>query len=81
MAENSSEKKVPVMRGPGGRGRMMGQRPKLEHPWKLFGRVLGYIMKRYKVHFVQNGQKTPRVIIAFLQKWAAFSVFACYLFL
>ena len=31
---------------------MMGQRPKLEHPWKLFGRVLGYIMKRYKVHFV-----------------------------
>ena len=52
MAENSSEKNAPVMRGPGGRGRVMGQRPKLEHPWKLFGRVLGYIMKRYKVHFV-----------------------------
>lgn len=52
MAENSSEKNTPVMRGPGGRRRVMGQRPKLEHPWKLFGRVLGYIMKRYKVHFV-----------------------------
>ena len=53
MAENSNGNKTPAMRGPGrGRGRMMGPRPKLEHPWKLFGRVLGYIMKRYKVHFI-----------------------------
>ena len=39
------------MRGPGGR-RPMGRRPKLEHPWKLFGRVMGYVMKRYKFHFI-----------------------------
>ncbi len=42
---------APAMRGPG-RGRVMGQRPKLEHPWKLFGRVMGYVMKRYKFQFV-----------------------------
>jgi ATP-binding cassette subfamily B protein len=38
-------------RGPG-RGRVMGPRPKLEHPWRLFGRVMGYVLKRYKFQFV-----------------------------
>ena len=53
MAEKKSVGNNPPMRGPGrGRGGMMGPRPKLEHPWKLFGRVIGYVMKRYKVHFI-----------------------------
>ena len=30
----------------------MGPRPKIDHPWRLFGRVMGYIMKRYKFQFV-----------------------------
>lgn len=52
MAEN--RKSTPQMKGPGGpgRGRVMGRRPKLEHPWKLFGRVIGYVMKRYKLQFL-----------------------------
>ncbi len=55
MAEKENNQSTGTMRGPGrgpGRGRVMGQRPKLEHPWKLFGRVLGYVMKRYKLHFI-----------------------------
>jgi len=32
--------------GPGGRAR--GPKPKVDHPWKLFGRVMGYMLKRYK---------------------------------
>ena len=51
MAEKENNQSTGTMRGPG-RGRVMGQRPKLEHPWKLFGRVLGYVMKRYKLHFI-----------------------------
>ncbi len=48
-----NENVTPVVRGPGrGRGRMMGARPKIDHPWKLFGRILGYIMKRYKIQFI-----------------------------
>ena len=49
MAENKGQ--APAMRGPGNR-RMMGPRPKIEHPWRLFGRVIGYVMKRYKFQFV-----------------------------
>ena len=30
----------------------MGPRPKIDHPWRLFGRIMGYIMKRYKFQFV-----------------------------
>ena len=47
----SSRNASPSMRGPGNR-RMMGPRPKLEHPWKLFGRVLAYVMKRYRFQFL-----------------------------
>ena len=58
MADNNNKKSTgsaggQAMRGPGGRrGRMMGPRPKLDHPWKLFGRIMGYIMKRYKFQFI-----------------------------
>jgi len=37
-------------RGPG--RRVSGPRPVIDHPWKLLGRVLGYIMKRYKFQFL-----------------------------
>ena len=60
MADNNNNNKMTAapagsrgMRGPGGRrGRMMGPRPKIDHPWRLFGRIMGYIMKRYKFQFV-----------------------------
>ena len=58
MADNNNKKSTgsaggQAMRGSGGRrGRMMGPRPKLDHPWKLFGRIMGYIMKRYKFQFL-----------------------------
>ncbi len=34
------------------RGRMMGPKPKLENPGKLFGRVIGYVGKHYTVHLI-----------------------------
>lgn len=40
-----------IQRGPG-RGRVRGPLPKVEHPWKLLGRVLGYMMKRYRFQFL-----------------------------
>ncbi len=49
MAENRQNTRQP---GPGGRGRGRGPLPKVEHPWKLLGRVLGYVMKRYKFQFL-----------------------------
>ena len=49
MAENR-QNRGPA--GPGGRNRFRGPRPKLEHPWKLLGRVLSYVMKRYKFQFL-----------------------------
>ena len=60
MADNNNNNKMTAapagsrgMRGPGGRrGRIMGPRPKIDHPWRLFGRIMGYIMKRYKFQFV-----------------------------
>ncbi len=41
--------------GPGGHGpggRVRGPRPKLEHPGKLFGRVMGYTLKDYGIFWV-----------------------------
>ena len=38
--------------GPGGRGRARGPKPKIDHPWKLLGRVLKYVMARYKFQFL-----------------------------
>lgn len=35
----------------GGRG-PRGPRPKVSHPWKLLGRVLGYVMKRYRIQII-----------------------------
>ena len=37
---------VRPVRGPGGRG-VRGPRPKLEHPWALFWRILRYVGQRY----------------------------------
>ena len=50
-ATGSNGKGVPPMRGGKRRG-MMGPRPKLEHPWKLLGRILGYMMRRYRFQFI-----------------------------
>ena len=49
MAENR-QTRGPA--GPGGRNRFRGPKPKVEHPWKLLGRVLSYVMKRYKFQFL-----------------------------
>lgn len=38
--------------GPGGGRGPKGPRPKVDHPWKLLGRVLGYVTKRYKIQIV-----------------------------
>ena len=37
--------------GPG-RGRMRGPRPKIKNPGKLFKRVMGYMLKKYRFHVV-----------------------------
>lgn len=37
--------------GPGGRGQR-GPRVRVEHPWKLFGRLMKYICKNYSIHMV-----------------------------
>ena len=52
MAEKGNPKRMTGMGGPGRRGRMAGPMPKIDHPWKLFGRVISYVMKRYRFHFV-----------------------------
>ena len=49
MAENRQNVRP---HGPGARNRGRGPLPKVEHPWKLLGRVLGYVMKRYKFQFL-----------------------------
>ena len=49
MAENRQTVRP---HGPGARNRGRGPLPKVEHPWKLLGRVLGYVMKRYKFQFL-----------------------------
>ena len=49
MADSRQNTRQPGPRG-GGRGR--GPLPKVEHPWKLLGRVLGYVMKRYRFQFL-----------------------------
>ena len=43
-----AEEKAKVVNGPGGR-RMRGPRPKIEHPFKVFGRIMAYLLKYYKV--------------------------------
>ncbi|MCR5119543.1 MAG: ABC transporter ATP-binding protein/permease [Lachnospiraceae bacterium] len=47
MAET---KQVKMGRGPG--GRMMGPRPKLENPGKIFARVFSYVFKDYGLHMI-----------------------------
>lgn len=49
MAEERQTKPVRPM---GGRGRMMGPRPKLKNPGKIFGRVMGTVMRHYPVHVI-----------------------------
>ena len=42
--------KMEAMRGSGGRGpRVQGPRPKIDHPGKLFGRLMGYVFQNYAV--------------------------------
>lgn len=51
--ENVKEVKPPKGGGPMGHGRrMMGPKPKIENPGKIFKRVLGYVLKNYAVHLV-----------------------------
>ncbi|MDE6744583.1 MAG: ABC transporter ATP-binding protein/permease [Lachnospiraceae bacterium] len=51
--ENVKEVKPPKGGGPMGHGRrMMGPRPKIENPGKIFKRVLGYVLKNYAVQLV-----------------------------
>ncbi len=40
------------VRGPGGRRRAMGPRPKIENPGKLFWRLMRYVLKNYTLHCV-----------------------------
>ena len=40
------------VRGGPGRGRMRGPRPKLDDPMGLFKRLMGYVFRKYKVHFI-----------------------------
>lgn len=47
MAENKNP-----MPGPGGRNRGRGPKPKIDHPGKLFGRIMKEIMKNYAPHCV-----------------------------
>ena len=47
MAENKK-----LMPGPGGRNRGRGPKPKIDHPGKLFGRIMKEIMKNYAPHCV-----------------------------
>ncbi len=46
-----SENKKPIP-GPGGRNRGRGPKPKIDHPGKLFGRIMKEIMKNYAPHCV-----------------------------
>ena len=53
MAEqtsNGGQNARPV--GGPGRGRMRGPRPKIKNPGKLFKRVMGYMLKKYRFHVV-----------------------------
>ena len=54
MAEEKvKEVRPPKGGGPMGHGRgMMGPKPKIENPGKIFKRVLGYVLKDYTVHLV-----------------------------
>ena len=49
MAENI--KNARTVKGPG-RGRGMGPRPKLANPGLLFRRVMGFMLSKYKFHFI-----------------------------
>ncbi|SFK50635.1 ATP-binding cassette, subfamily B [Lachnospiraceae bacterium KH1T2] len=44
-----AEEKVKEIRG---MGRVRGQRPKVKNPGKLFARVMGYVMRRYKLQLL-----------------------------
>ncbi len=49
-APGGGQSRGAMPKGPGRRG-PMGPRPKLEHPWKIFGRVMKYVLKDYGVHY------------------------------
>ncbi len=43
-----AQEKVREVHGPGGR-RQRGPRPKIDHPGKVFGRIMAYLFKYYKI--------------------------------
>jgi len=49
---DSKAENVREIRGGPGRGRMRGPRPKLEDPMGLFKRLMGYVFRKYRVHFI-----------------------------
>ena len=49
--ENKQTKATPMPHGPKGR-RQMGPMPKLDNPGKLIKRVLGYVLKKYWLHYL-----------------------------
>ncbi len=46
-----AEQRPREVRGPGPRG-MRGPRPKIQHPFKLLRRLLGYILKHYALQYI-----------------------------
>mgnify|MGYP006874703060 CR=1 FL=1 len=49
--ENKQPAKTPMGRGPKGKG-PMGPMPKLDNPGKLIKRLLGFILKKYWLHYL-----------------------------
>ena len=50
MMENKQPAKAPMGRGPKGKG-PMGPMPKLDNPGKLIKRLLGFVLKKYWLHY------------------------------
>ncbi len=47
-----AEQKAKVVHGPGPGPRGRGPKPKIEHPWKLLGRLMKFVMKDYCFHYI-----------------------------
>ncbi len=48
----SEETNVREVKGMRGRGRSMGPRPKLKNPMGLFKRLMSYVFRHYRIHFM-----------------------------
>ena len=49
---SSEETNVREVKGMRGRGRNMGPRPKLKNPMGLFKRLMSYVFRHYRIHFM-----------------------------